>query len=162
MKLNLRRCLCLPLALLALATLLVACAGGPPFTAVEAPREGHGVLYIYREHGVFGLAMQPDLFVDGKPVGALPAGGYLRVELPLPLGPRQVAVGGLRCIPLPGGAVGPSTVTLAPGGTAFVELDIQTGSRAMGDRYVWNNTCRLNHAAPDKALHALKGLKRAN
>lgn len=152
------RWLALPLA----AALLSACAGGPQFLAIEPPEDGNAVVYVYRQHGVFGLAMRPDIFVDGQQVGDLPAGGYLRVEVPMPNGLRRISVGGRRCIPLGGETFAPGSVSLSPGSTAYVELDIQVGSQAAGDRYVWNNTCRLQLAEPAKALAILPSLKLAH
>ncbi len=148
--------------LLIVASLLSACATGPRFSAVEPPPDSHALVYIYREHGVFGLAMRPDIWVDGQQVGDLPAGGYLRVEVPLASGPRRVFVGGRRCSPLRSRAEAPGAIHLTPGSTFYVQLDIETGSQAQGERYVWNNSCRLQVAEPGKALAALAKLKLAS
>lgn len=152
----------LRLGLLAIAGLLSACASGPKFSATEPPKDGYAVVYIYREHGVFGVAMQPDIFVDGQQVGDLPAGGYLRVEVSMTSGPRRVFIGGRRCIPIGDSVLAPGAIDLTPGSTTYVELDIKVGNQAMGDRYVWNNTCRLQLAKPAKALAALPSLKLAH
>lgn len=145
-------------ALLVVASLASACASGPQYSAIEPPIDGHAVIYIFRKPGVFGLAMRPDIVVDGKLAGDLPASSYLRIEVPASNAPRHVGVLGRNCIQLEGAGA----LAAVSGNVLYVELDIKVGSQAAGDRYVWQNTCRLQRVDSVLALEALKGLKRAN
>jgi hypothetical protein len=121
---------------------------------------GEAVVYVYRQVGLLGAGIQPDILVDGQYVASLPPGGYLRLVVPIHAGSRRVAVDGRACIPLRAAVSFLSgTLPLSPGEVAYVELDIVAGNQAVGDRYIWNNRCRLRVADPAQALKALQSLK---
>lgn len=68
------------------ATLLVfamsGCAGnGPQFTKHEKPKNGNGILYVYRPSSLMGAAMYYDVKVDNKVIGTLDNGEYIKKEL---------------------------------------------------------------------------------
>ena len=69
-----------------LAVLLAAagCATAPPSTTRAAPSavppDGSGRIVFYRPSGLFGYAMRPDIFLDGRKVGESAPGAQFHVD----------------------------------------------------------------------------------
>ena len=83
------------LALVAAALLAAACASGPKFEQVSASfpavKPGEGRVYVYRSSSMFGAALQPTIYVNGKAVGSSKPGGFFYTDVPA--GPVEVTCG---------------------------------------------------------------------
>lgn len=99
---------------------VAGCASGPRYAAAQ-----HGIpplaadmgrLYVYRS-SMMGIAVQPDVTLDGQTVGSAVPEGFFYVDRPA--GTYTIATS-----TEPNRAV---TVTLAPGQTRYVRLDVDFG-----------------------------------
>ena len=83
------------LPLLAVALLAVACASGPKHSDVVQGMPGlkanEGRVFVYRDSSMFGAALQPTVYVNGKASGDSKPGGFFYVDLPA--GPVEVTTG---------------------------------------------------------------------
>ena len=73
------------LGTIALFLALTGCAAsGPKFAAQEASmptmNADEGRIYFYRPNSMVGAAVQPEVLLDGKPVGRSQPGGYFYVD----------------------------------------------------------------------------------
>jgi len=74
--------------------LLMSCASGPDYAAVKnaaamTPRNGKGLVLVYRESGIAGAGSKPFIWVNGtKMPGQLARGGYYSYDAAP--GPTQV------------------------------------------------------------------------
>ena len=77
----------LRLVLLALvAVLAAACASGPRLSEVSSGfpglKAGEARIYFYRSNSMFGAALQPSIYVNGKVVGTSKPGGFFYADVP--------------------------------------------------------------------------------
>ena len=88
---------------------------------VELPlREGMAVVYLYREHKLFGMAAKPSIKVDGKEIGMLRNGTYLAMYVPA--GTHKVdAKFGILYYPIKSCS---TTIVVASGDSLFVRFII--------------------------------------
>lgn len=105
-----------------LTLLLAACAAtGPTFTQVRASipplHDGDARIFFYREAGGVGLALKPEVRVNGQPVGQLPPGSFLFVDRSA--GHFTATAGD--------GTDGSVTLDLPAGETAYVRMEIAIG-----------------------------------
>lgn len=70
------------LVLPSLALLHGCAATGARFQALQAPKDGQALVYLYRPATFAGSGAFPTVHIGGKPVGPLKHGGYLVVTLP--------------------------------------------------------------------------------
>lgn len=63
--------------MLVVAALLTGCgASGPGFKRIDAPADGQGVVYIYRQPSGLGMAVHGTVRANGKVVTDVKNGGY--------------------------------------------------------------------------------------
>jgi hypothetical protein len=60
-----------------LSVILVSCASGPPFRAIESVPENRAVIYVYRQSSLRGAAFTPSVTVGNNAAVPLKNGGYL-------------------------------------------------------------------------------------
>lgn len=65
------------LTLAILLQILVSCATGPRFSALEPIPQNSSQIYIVRDSKFFGVAMVFNIFIDGARVGSLTNGSYI-------------------------------------------------------------------------------------
>ena len=108
------------LAIVAASLLLSACASGTKFTemsaTIPAARPDQGRIYFYRT-AMVGLAVQPEVRLNGEKVGKAVPNGFFYVDRPA--GNYQVATETEVEKKL--------TFTLQPGQVRYVRLDISMG-----------------------------------
>src|SRR5215468_2972130 len=108
------------LAIVAASLLLSACASGTKFTemsaTIPAARPDMGRIYFYRT-AMVGLAVQPEVRLNGEKVGKAVPNGFFYVDRPA--GNYQVATETEVEKKL--------TFTLQPGQVRYVRLDISMG-----------------------------------
>lgn len=138
----------------ALVLLLTACATGPAFTSVEAPLQGHGVVYLYRlsafvqSGNIYSVAMSP-----GTETLKLRNAGWLKVNLP-PDVYRLDAVdqfGYLRCRPM--------LLDVKAGQVLFVKLSVRLRTVNV-DRLA--HSCQFGQVPAESALPEITGLARSD
>nr|WP_316641410.1 hypothetical protein [uncultured Roseateles sp.] len=137
-----------------LALLLSACASGPAFLAIEPPRDGEALVYLYRETGIRAAASSFDVVLDGQAMGELKNGAFLRLVYRGPAAFVALQVRG--CEALKRG------LALRPGETAFVQAEIVHGMQAVGGQAAFLNSCRLQRRGEADALPVLQGLRRSD
>lgn len=142
----------LKVAVLLGAMALLGCASGRAFVAPEAPGGGAAAVYVYRATGVPGAGVTHELRVGGLPVGVMVNGGYMRVEVPA----AEVAVTAPACL-----ASSSTSVRVAPGSVAYVQLKLINKSVEFGGRHYFDYGCRLVQRSAAEALAVLPGLRRA-
>ncbi len=81
---------------LAVVTVLAAaCATGPKLSEVSSGfpglKSGEGRVYFYRSNSMFGAALQPSIYMNGKAVGTSRPGGFFYADVPA--GPVEVTTG---------------------------------------------------------------------
>lgn len=136
------------------ASLLSACATGPAFVAAQAPREGHAVVYVYRQSHLLGAGVKHGVAIDHRPVGTLVNGSHLRSELAV--GDQFVDLLAQGCSRLA------QPLLLRAGDTAFVQLALTNKTIALGGRYYYDYGCELHRRSASEALPLIAGLPRAD
>jgi hypothetical protein len=100
--------------------LLWGCASGPNLGSMESllkpPQVGQGRIYIYRE-SAFGAAVQPQVFLNGEPVGRATPGGVYLIDRP----PGRYSVS------VQTEVENTASFELAAGQAQYVRLDISMG-----------------------------------
>lgn len=100
--------------------LLWGCASGPNLVSMQSlikpPPVGQGRIYIYRE-SAFGAAVQPQVFLNGEPVGRATPGGVYLVDRP----PGRYSVS------VQTEVENTASFELAAGQAQYVRLDISIG-----------------------------------
>ena len=68
------------------AVLAAACASGPKLSEVASGfpgiKAGEGRVYFYRSNSMFGAALQPTIYMNGKAVGTSKPGGFFYADVP--------------------------------------------------------------------------------
>lgn len=137
-----------------LAAVVAGCATGPAFVAPEAPNAGKVAVYVYRVSSIFGAGIKHQLLLDGRPLGTLVNGSYLRVEAPA--GAQSGDLGSFGCS-------SPSQpLILRPGHAAYVQLTLISKTVAVGGRYLFDYGCEMLPRSEEEAVLAMKGLPRAD
>jgi hypothetical protein len=133
------------------AAAVTGCATGPEFVAPEPPSPGRAAVYIYRASSVFGAGVKPEVWVGARSVGAMLNGGYKREEVV----PERLLVSSPACRPAT------TSVVVAPGALAYVQLELVNKTVEYSGRYYFDYGCRLVQRSEAEALAVLRGLRLA-
>jgi hypothetical protein len=136
--------------------LVSGCVSGPAFVAVESPKPGQAVVYVYRSLALGGAALNYPVTIQGRRVGAIRVASYLRAEVPAESTPSRVQIQGQGCVSPT------SPVLVAVGKTVYVEVVVEMSQLSSAGTYlVPDYRCRLMQRTDAEALSALPGLRRA-
>lgn len=133
------------------AALAAGCASGPAFVGPEAPAVGRAAIYVYRSGSLFGAGVQPRVSVGTHRMHAMRNAGYLRANV----APVNMVVYSPDCSPMS------TTLTLTPGATAYVQLELVNKTVELGGRYYFDYGCRIVERSEAEALPVLRGLRRS-
>ena len=110
-------------------TLLSGCgAGGAKFSGLENPAKDMAQVYIYRPSAFVQSGNFPDVALDGKEIGQLKNGGFLRFNAPA--GKHTISLSGNMMQWIHRDANIP--VTLKAGETNFYKLTVSMGGSGSG------------------------------
>src|SRR6266852_3344840 len=66
---------------IALLGAMSGCASGPKFSGLEQTAQGKADIYVYREAAIFAAIQDFEIAIDGRKVGNLANGSYLKIQV---------------------------------------------------------------------------------